>query len=97
MASISHAVCVRRVHINEMGRGENRVREHIATVARRDSSDYGLLADALHTVNWPDGGADRTDAAARGWLLRYMLRGDRGPQPIPRACGCAIGRCLICN
>jgi hypothetical protein len=80
-----------------MGRGEQRVREHIATVARRDPGDYGLLADALQSVNWPDGGSDRSDAEARWWLHRYMDRGDRGPQPVPRTCGCAMGRCLICN
>ncbi|HEX4733183.1 MAG TPA: hypothetical protein VH247_02120 [Thermoleophilaceae bacterium] len=80
-----------------MGRGEKCVREHIATVARRAPSEYALLADALQTVTWPDGGIDRRDADARSWLHRYMERGDRGPQPIPRACGCALGRCLVCN
>jgi hypothetical protein len=80
-----------------MSRGEKRVREHIATLARRDPSEYALLADALHTVTWPDGGMDRRDGEARAWLQRYMDGDDRGPQPIPRACGCAFGRCLVCN
>jgi len=80
-----------------MGRGEQRVREHIASVAKRDPSEYAVLADALQTLTWPDGGADRRNADARGWLQRYMYRGDRSPQPIPRACGCAMGRCLVCN
>jgi len=80
-----------------MGRGEERVRDHIATVARRDPSEYAVLADALQTVTWPDGGIDRPGGDARAWLQRYMERGNRGPQPIPHTCGCAIGRCLVCN
>jgi hypothetical protein len=80
-----------------VSRGEQRVREHIATIAKRDAKEYAILADALQTVTWPDGGMDRRDGDARAWLDRYMGRGDRGLQPVPRKCGCAFGRCLVCN
>ena len=80
-----------------MNAGEQRIREHIATVARRQPGDYAFLADALQTVTWPDGGVDRRDADAERWFGRFMgLRG-AGATPIPRTCGCAIGRCLVCN
>jgi hypothetical protein len=80
-----------------VSRGEQRVREHIATVARRDPKEYAILADALQTVTWPDGGMDRRHGDATAWLQRYMDRRDRGPQPITRKCACAFGRCLVCN
>jgi hypothetical protein len=80
-----------------MGGGDRRIREHIATVARRDPGDYAVLADALQTVTWPDGGVDRRHLDAHTWFERFMTLRDRGPTPIPPACGCAIGRCLVCN
>lgn len=73
------------------------MREHIATVAKRDPEEYAILADALQTVTWPDGGMDRRDGDARAWLDRYMDRSKRVPLPMPRKCGCAFGRCLVCN
>jgi hypothetical protein len=79
-----------------MGRGR-RIRQHIVTVGRRDPGDYVVLAEALQTLTWPDGGMDRRHPDADAWLNRFMrLQGD-GPKPIPRACGCTMGRCLICN
>jgi hypothetical protein len=79
-----------------VGRGK-RIRDHIATVGRREPADYAVLAEALQSVTWPDGGVDRRHPDAPTWLNRFMaLQGD-GPEPIPRGCGCTIGRCLVCN
>ena len=80
-----------------MGGAEQRIREHIETIARRDSSDFSLLADALHSVSWPDGGMDRKRTDADAWFRRFMCRGESGPSPVPASCGCASGRCLVCN
>jgi hypothetical protein len=80
-----------------IGRGDQLIREHISTVARRDPRDYAVLAEALHSVTWPDAGIDRRHPDAQAWFQRYMhLRGP-GPMVIPPSCGCAIGRCLVCN
>jgi len=80
-----------------MGGAEQRIREHIAIVSRRDPSDYSLLADALQSVTWPDGGVDRRRADADLWFRGFLRRGETGTAPIPRSCGCALGRCLVCN
>jgi hypothetical protein len=42
---------------------------------------------------WP-GGSDRTVPAALDWLRRW---GPGGARPLPLACGCAHGRCDVCN
>jgi hypothetical protein len=76
---------------------EKRIREHIATVARRNDDDHVILADALHTIAWPDGGLDRRHTEAQRWFERFVRWRGSGPTPIPRTCGCAIGRCLVCN
>jgi hypothetical protein len=75
----------------------DRIREHIASVARRAPEDFGVLADALHSVAWPDGGVDRRHEEAANWFERFVRWQGSGPRPIPRGCGCAIGRCLVCN
>jgi hypothetical protein len=80
-----------------MAVGGDRIREHIATVARRDPDDYSVLALALQSVTWRDGGIDRRHVDAQGWFDRYMhLRGP-APEVGTRPCSCAGGRCLVCN
>jgi hypothetical protein len=74
-----------------------RIREHILSVTRRKDDDYDVLADALHSVAWPDGGVDRRHAEAETWFKRFTSWRGNGPMPIPPACGCGIGRCLVCN
>jgi hypothetical protein len=53
-----------------------------------------MLADELLRHCWPGGQADRSEPVARGWLRMW------GPvktiASVP-ACGCASGRCTICN
>jgi hypothetical protein len=80
-----------------MAVGGDRIRQHIVTVARRDPSDYAVLADALHSVTWPDGGRDRSHADAQGWFDRFMSLRGPAPELVTRSCNCASGRCLVCN
>jgi hypothetical protein len=76
---------------------DERVREHILAVTRRNARDYDLLADALQSATWPDGGVDRRHDDAASWLERFAAWRGRAPTPTPRGCGCRIGRCLVCN
>jgi len=80
-----------------MAVGGDRIRQHITTLAQREPTDYAVLALALQSVTWPDGGGDRLHLDAQGWFQRHM--GLRGPAPdvAPRSCSCATGRCLVCN
>jgi hypothetical protein len=77
---------------------EQRVLGHITAIAARGHDDHIVLADALLTYSWPDGGADGTNSEAVAWFKRHAARlpGD-APTPIPVTCGCHINRCLICN
>ena len=76
---------------------DDRVRGHIVSVAQREPDDNVVLADALHSISWPDGGLDQRHPGAQLWFDRFIRWHGSGPQPIPRSCGCAMGRCLICN
>ena len=80
-----------------MAVGGDRIRQHITTLAQREPSDYAVLAVALQSVTWPDGGHDRRHLDAQGWFQRYMHLRAPAPQIDGRSCGCATGRCLICN
>lgn len=74
------------------------IRAHIQTIARREQDDYTVLADSLHGLSWPDGGLDRRHPEATTWFRRFAtLAPANRPTPIPRACGCSLGRCLVCN
>jgi hypothetical protein len=66
---------------------------HIRAAAR-PLMETDRLSDGLLHVCWPGGTADRSEPVARGWLrmwgpVRLVL-------DVPR-CGCAGGRCTICN
>ncbi len=66
---------------------------HVRAAARPDPESL-RLAQRLVGGCWPGGPADRSEPVARGWLRMW------GPvkviASIP-ACGCASGRCTICN
>lgn len=79
----------------DMAVGGDRIRQHIVTLAQREPSDYAVLALALQSVTWPDGGRDRRHLDAQGWFDRF-LHGS-GAEVAPRSCGCSTGRCLVCN
>jgi hypothetical protein len=54
------------------------------------------LAQRLWQRAWPAGGRDRTRPSAREWLRRWGPV--RSPaEPLLPACGCAYGRCVVCN
>lgn len=66
---------------------------HIRAAARPDGEN-NRLAQRLVLAAWPGGTEDRTDAVARGWLRIWgpvRVVADMPP------CGCAQGRCVICN
>jgi hypothetical protein len=59
--------------------------------ARTGRSDH-LIARS----SWPGGSADHTRPAAREWLRRWDPRHPVSGGDVPD-CGCASGRCAICN
>jgi hypothetical protein len=67
---------------------------HIASISTRTRQDAEQLTDTLRGSSWPGGGADRSEPGALAWLRRWR---PGGPAPVPAVCGCASGRCLVCN
>jgi hypothetical protein len=56
-----------------------------------------MAARMLRTC-WPGGPNDRTEPAARGWLSRWhpVAAAAAVAVAVPE-CGCASGRCTVCN
>jgi hypothetical protein len=75
-------------------RDDDRIREHILTVAARDPWETASLARRIQRTCWPGGPGDRIEPGARRWLQRW--RPARAAGPIP-ACSCARGHCSVCN
>ena len=73
---------------------EDEVLAHIESISSRTRHDGLQLADVINSRLWPGGSTDRTEPGAVDWLRRW--RPD-GPAPLPLVCGCATGRCLLCN
>ena len=74
-------------------RGYEEIEGHVRAAARPDRESL-ILADTLARFCWPGGPADRSEPVARGWLRMW------GPVKVIAAvpaCGCASGRCTICN
>jgi hypothetical protein len=66
---------------------------HVRAAARPELESV-LLADRLLRHCWPGGQADHSEPVARGWLRMW------GPVKVIATvptCGCASGRCTICN
>jgi hypothetical protein len=76
------------------GESPDEIRVHIAAISSHTQRDRQRLADALHGRAWPGGGNDRSEPGAFGWLRRWR---PSGPSPLPPLCGCASGRCVLCN
>jgi hypothetical protein len=74
--------------------GDPDIAAHIESVASADASDTGRLVSAMLGRCWPGGTGDRTEAAALEWVRRW---GPRSAGAIPPTCGCALGRCRVCN
>ena len=60
--------------------------------AARSGAAHHLIARA----EWPAGGTDLTRPAAREWLRRWSPRHPVSGGDFP-VCGCAAGRCTVCN
>lgn len=70
------------------------IRHHISAIATRSVPDNLRLTHQLHVGCWPGGGADHVEPAALEWLRRWAPKTDAEPALV---CGCAAGRCGICN
>jgi hypothetical protein len=70
------------------------ISDHIAAIAARTPAEGRRLADLLTGVCWPGGGADHLEPAATAWLRRWT---PARAGAATHACGCAGGRCGICN
>ena len=71
-----------------------RIVAHIEAISARVESEAERLLSAMLRDCWPGGPVDRTDPEALDWVRRW---GPRCAGPIPPACSCAAGRCLVCN
>ena len=70
------------------------LRHHIRTVTDRPEDRMTGLTYRIVSACWPGGLQDRTDVAALGWLRRWRPESIGAELP---PCGCASGRCTICN
>ncbi|MGZ4268811.1 MAG: hypothetical protein ACXVFN_03905 [Solirubrobacteraceae bacterium] len=70
------------------------VHAHIERVAERGHEDADNLIATMMRRCWPGGPSDSSKPGAVEWLRRWgALR--RGP--LPPACECAQGCCVVCN
>jgi hypothetical protein len=67
------------------------IRAHIEAISIRTQRDLSIT---LSDRSWPGGSGDRTEPGAVSWLRRWR---PTGPAPLAPLCGCAKGRCLLCN
>jgi hypothetical protein len=71
-----------------------RAEAHIAAMSRRTRADHDRLAEILQARCWPDGGDDRIEPGARGWVRRW---GRASAHSAAVECTCARGHCALCN
>jgi hypothetical protein len=76
------------------GGSSDELRAHIESISSRTHRDVEALTDQLSDRAWPGGGSDRAEPGALDWLRRWRAS---GPAPLLPLCGCAKGRCLLCN
>jgi hypothetical protein len=76
------------------GESPDEIQAHIAAILSHSQRDRQHLADRLSSRAWPGGGSDRSEPGALGWLRRWR---PSGPAPLLPLCGCASGRCDLCN
>ena len=66
----------------------------VESVRTRSSIQTAALEASLERRCWPGGTADRSDPGALPWVRRW---GPTRMAPAPPDCGCAEGRCHVCN
>ncbi len=66
----------------------------IESIATRSESASRRFGRALLQRSWPGGAGDRTEPGALAWLRHW---GPHGSAPLPPACSCPDGRCVVCN
>jgi hypothetical protein len=76
------------------GGSSDELRVHIESISARSHADVQALTEDISGRAWPGGQTDRTEPVALGWLRRWRAS---GPAPVAPLCGCAQGRCLLCN
>jgi hypothetical protein len=73
---------------------QRRIAAIIGTASTRVSAGVDGLARRLSDHCWPGGVGDRTELTALEWVSRW--RPARAALAAPE-CGCARGRCPVCN
>jgi hypothetical protein len=76
------------------GGSNDEIRAHIESISARSERELTQLSDRLSGRSWPGGGGDRSHPGALKWLSRWKAS---GPVPLLPLCGCAGGRCHLCN
>jgi hypothetical protein len=76
------------------GGSSDELRAHIESISSRTQRDVQALTRRLNGRAWPGGPNDRSEPGALAWLRRWRAR---GPAPSLPLCGCANGRCQVCN
>jgi hypothetical protein len=66
----------------------------VESVRTRSQIQTAALSASLERRCWPGGTADTTEPAALPWVRRW---GPTRMTPSLPACGCADGRCNVCN
>lgn len=66
----------------------------VDSVRTRSQIQTAALGASLERRCWPGGTADRSEPAALPWVRRW---GPARVTPSLPACGCAAGRCPVCN
>lgn len=74
--------------------GDPGIAAHIESVSSRAEPDTDRLISTMLRACWPGGIGDRTEAVALEWVSRW---GPLGAGAAPLVCGCAEGRCRVCN
>jgi hypothetical protein len=66
----------------------------VRSIATRTPRETRTLVLDLVRRSWPGGPSDRLQPTALPWVRRW---GPNRMTPLPQACSCADGRCLVCN
>jgi len=74
--------------------GDFSLEGHVEAIASRTQVESERLARVLVGSAWPGGHGDRSERGALEWVKRWRP-GSGHLEPL--VCGCARGRCAVCN